>query len=117
MPQATSQATKACRSGVKVANARKGCSSRSGGTAATIISLPISKPAAFGWTAASVSSRDWREGARLWDILHLHIKELIRCASPITRRTSFVIRVSDREATLPPVEQSYVIGDHGALPA
>src|SRR5262245_58944625 len=117
MPQATNQATKACRSGVKVANARTGCSSRSGGTAATIVSLPISKPAALGWTATSVSSRERREGARLCGMIDLLIEQRTKRASPITRKTSLVIGVSGAEAPLPPVEQSYVIGDHVAARA
>src|SRR5687768_9029763 len=71
MPQASSQTTKACRSGVKVAKARTAGSSRSGGTAATIVSLPISKPAAFGWTQASSSNRHRFVRARVAAMTHL----------------------------------------------
>ena len=48
-PQAVNQSAKACRSGVKVPNLRTGSAVRSGGTAAQISSLPMSRPAALGW--------------------------------------------------------------------
>src|SRR5689334_12712535 len=55
MPQAPSQATSVCRSTVKVANTCTVCESRSEGTATTISSLPMSRPAALGWTQARSS--------------------------------------------------------------
>src|SRR5207247_758873 len=63
MPQATNQVTSASKSGVKVRKTRTGCGSRSGGTATTISSAPISIPAALGKIVGKPSMR-WVAGVR-----------------------------------------------------
>jgi len=65
MPQATRKATSRCRAGGKVRVFRTGSGSREAGTATTIASLPIARPAANGWTPVRSSKRRRRRGERL----------------------------------------------------
>ena len=52
-PLALSQSANCSRSAVKLGNSRTGSSSRSGGTATKCEALPMSIPAALGWTKVS----------------------------------------------------------------
>src|SRR6266508_544999 len=99
IPQATNQATSACKSGVKVANTRTGSASRSGGTAATISALPISRPAALGKTQANSSSARFL-GVFLLGIQAPPVIQRVKVsASPVMQISSLLIGVVRRYTT------------------
>src|SRR5215211_8698704 len=117
IPQATNQATSACKSGVNVANTRTGSASRSGGTAATISALPISRPAALGKTQANSSSSRFL-GVFLLGIQAPPVAQRVKVsASPVMQISSLLIGVVRTRVRMPPVTTSSMTGNQVAARA
>jgi hypothetical protein len=110
MPQASS----AWRPGVKVRKTHTGSGSRSGGTATTISSAPMSMPAALGWIVGKPSRWSYLGERFGRDMGYL---TLLRCCSggdqpPHHKSYSMVIGVNPRQRRrLPPVRESRMRGN------
>src|SRR6266540_2621683 len=110
MRQLSNQAASASRSGVKVRKTRTGSGSRSGGTATTIASAPISMPAALAKIVGKPSIR-WVAGVERGRDIQPSCIIKVRMERPALapRMQSMVIGVNQSKVNwLPPVTKSRV---------